>query len=280
MPEEYAPAKVNLYLHVTGRRADGYHTLDSLAIFAGAADRLTAVSAPDLSLAITGPFAAGLEADPGNLVLRAARALADHAATQPAARLTLDKRLPIASGIGGGSADAAATLRLLARLWHIPATDLAAIALPLGADVPVCLACRPARMRGIGEHLTPAPRLPSCGLTLVNPGISVATADIFRARTGAFSAEAALPHSWPDAPTMAADLARLRNDLEPPAIAQQPVIAEVLAILRAQPACLLARMSGSGATCYALFPTQAEAHHAAQAAQALGWWSSASQLGE
>jgi 4-diphosphocytidyl-2-C-methyl-D-erythritol kinase len=280
--EEVAPAKVNLYLHVTGRRADGYHTLDSLAVFAGAADILTAEPAPDLSLTLTGRFGAALAVEPGNLVLRAAHALARHADITPTGRLALEKRLPIASGIGGGSADAAAALRLLARLWQLPLTetDLAAIALTLGADVPVCLASRPARMRGIGERLTPAPALPRCGLALVNPGVSVATADIFRARTGAFSAEATLPQAWPDAATMAADLAVLRNDLEPPAIALRPVIAEALAVLRAQPACLLARMSGSGATCYGLYPTAPEAQRAAEAAQALGWWSSASPLGE
>ena len=263
---------MNLALHVLGRRSDGYHLLDSLAVFAAVGDVLRAEPAEELSLAITGRFAAALGAETDNLVLRAARALAAAAGIAPRARLTLEKRLPVASGIGGGSADAAAALRLLARLWGVaPASE--ELALRLGADVPVCLASRPARMGGIGEALAPAPRLPPCGLLLVNPGVAVATPAVFRARSGAFSPPLDLPGGWVDAAAMAADLARLSNDLEAPATSLEPAIGEVLAALRALPGALLARMSGSGATCFALFATATAARDAAARAARPEWWS-------
>ncbi len=256
-----------------GRRPDGYHLLDSLAVFADVGDTLTAEPAESLSLAITGPFSAGLSAGADNLVLRAARALA------PAgARLVLEKQLPVASGIGGGSADAAAALRLLARLWRLD-VPLAALALGLGADVPVCLARRPARMGGIGEALAPAPALPECGLLLVNPGVAVATAEVFRARSGGFSAPAVLPASWPDAEAMAADLrAATVNDLQAPALALCPRIGVVLAAIEAAGDCLLARMSGSGATCFGLYRNAAAAEAARARLPARGWWSWAGGL--
>jgi 4-diphosphocytidyl-2-C-methyl-D-erythritol kinase len=271
--EEAAPAKVNLFLHVTGRRADGYHLLDSLAVFGPAADRLTATTASGLSLALAGPFGESLAAEPDNLVLRAARALAAEAGRPGGAALQLEKHLPVASGIGGGSADAAAALRLLNRLWGsgLDSAALARIAAPLGADIPVCVASRPARMQGIGEVISAAPELPECGLLLVNPRVPVATPAVFRARQGGFSAPATLPTAWRDARAMAADLARLANDLEAPALGLCPVIADVLAALRAAPGCLLARMSGSGATCFGLFPTAAAAEAAAAALPA-AWW--------
>ncbi len=290
---ELAPAKVNLYLHVTGRRADLYHLLDSLAVFCPVGDRLRAASAAALSLTVEGPFGAALADEPDNLVLRAARALGGTAG----ARIVLEKHLPVASGIGGGSADAAAALRLLCRLWGLsldvlppgaseraaPArnappptapssTALVPIALTLGADVPVCLASRPARMGGVGEVLTPAPGLPTAGIVLVNPGAALATAAVFRARAAEFSAPAELPASWPDAAAMADDLAKLRNDLQPPAIALCPLIGTVLAALAATPGCLLARMSGSGATCFGLFPDAPTAEAAARALARPGWW--------
>ncbi|MGH7213057.1 MAG: 4-(cytidine 5'-diphospho)-2-C-methyl-D-erythritol kinase, partial [Acetobacteraceae bacterium] len=183
---ELAAAKINLFLHVTGRRADGHHLLDSLAVFAGAVDELRAEPADTLSLTVDGPFAWALVNESDNLVLRAARALAEVAHIPPRARLVLTKNLPVASGIGGGSADAAATLRALSILWDVEA-DLPALAARLGADVSVCVASRPARMEGIGEVLSPPPRLPPCGVLLLNPGIPVATADVFRAREGGFS---------------------------------------------------------------------------------------------
>jgi 4-diphosphocytidyl-2-C-methyl-D-erythritol kinase len=252
---ELAPAKVNLFLHVVGRRADGYHLLDSLAVFPGAADRLTAGHAPGLALTVTGPFGDGLDTGPDNLVLRAARVLAERSGVAAGAALVLDKRLPVASGIGGGSADAAAALRLLSRLWSISLPDgvLQELALGLGADVPVCMAGQAARMGGVGDQLSPAPELPPFGAVLVNPGVAVSTPEVFRARTGPFSGKAFLPRSWPDAAVMAQDLSVLANDLEAPALRLCPVVGDVLAWLRAQPGCLLARMSGSGATCFGVF---------------------------
>ena len=271
---ESAPAKVNLYLHLIGRRSDGYHLLDSLVVFANVADELRADPADSLSLTVEGPFAAGLATEPDNLVLRAARALATEAGVIPRARLVLHKNLPVASGIGGGSADAAAALRLLCRLWQVapdPAA-LARVAAGLGADVPVCLAGRASRMAGIGERLEPAPVLPNCGLVLVNPGIAVATAEVFRARHGAWSLDAGLPAGWPDANAMANDLRELRNDLEPVAVSLQPVIGDVLSSLAAAPDCLLARMSGSGATCFGLFPDADAAARALVHVSRSGWW--------
>jgi 4-diphosphocytidyl-2-C-methyl-D-erythritol kinase len=270
---EAAPAKVNLYLHVTGRRADGYHLLDSLVVFAAAADRLRAAPAAGLSLILTGPEAAGLRQQPDNLVLAAARALAAAAGRPAQAALCLDKRLPVAAGIGGGSADAAATLRALSRLWslRLDAAALAQVALGLGADVPACLAARPCRMGGIGEVLAPAPRIPPCGIVLANPRLALPTPAVFHARRGDFSPPARLPEGWADVAAMARDLAGLRNDLEPAAIALCPAIAEVLATLRALPGCLLARMSGSGATCFALMP-DAEAARRAAALLPEVWW--------
>lgn len=272
-PAGRAPAKVNLHLHVTGRRPDGYHTLDSLVVFAGAADEVRAVAAPGLSLALDGPEAGALAAEPDNLVLRAARALAAAAGIAPGAALALRKHLPVASGIGGGSTDAAAALRLLNEVWGLgwPMARLAEVALPLGADIPACIAARACRMGGIGEVLSPAPSLPCCGILLANPRIALPTPAVFRARQGGFSAPGALPMGWHDAAAMAQDLAALRNDLEPPAMLLCPGIGDVLAALRRLPGCLLARMSGSGATCFALF---ARAEAAAEAAALLpaAWW--------
>ena len=271
---EAAPAKVNLHLHVTGRRADGYHLLDSLVAFAGTGDVLSASPAGPLSLRVAGPFAAALVGEPDNLVLRAARALATQAGVSTGASLVLEKKLPVASGIGGGSADAAAALRLLCRLWRLsPEPEmLQRLALGLGADVPVCLHGHTARMGGIGERLDPGPALPACGIVLANPGVAVATADVFRARRGPWSAPAALPGGWNDAAAMAADLRTLRNDLETAAVTLCPSIGDLLAILAAARGCLLARMSGSGATCFGLFADLAAARSALDLLQRPGWW--------
>jgi 4-diphosphocytidyl-2-C-methyl-D-erythritol kinase len=273
---EQAPAKVNLFLRIVGRRADGYHLLDSLAVFAEIGDEILAAPADQAALTLTldGPEAAALAAEPDNLVLRAARALrAASGSTPRGAALTLVKRLPVASGIGGGSADAAATLRALCRLWGIApeAVDLPGLSLVLGADVPVSLAARTARMGGIGERIEPAPRLPGFGLLLANPRVALATPDVFRARRGDFAPRADLPPAWPDAAAMAADLSRLGNDLEAAAITLCPQIAETLAAIAARPGCLLARMSGSGATCFGLFATP-ERSAAAAAALPDAWW--------
>ena len=272
MPDsETAPAKVNLYLHVLGRTPAGYHLLDSLVVFGPASDVLHADAADELSLTVTGPFAAGLDGD--NLVLRAARALAAEAGVTPGGRLRLDKRLPVASGIGGGSADAAAALRLLSRLWRVrpAAEDLARIALSLGADVPVCLRGVPVRMEGIGEVLSAAPALPPFGMVLVNAGAPVATADVFRTRSGPFSTAVALPDRLPAVDALIDALTATHNGLEDAAVAICPVIATVLMLLRGLPGCRLARMSGSGATCFALFDTPGAAAAAAEAVPA-PWW--------
>ncbi|MFH5923132.1 4-(cytidine 5'-diphospho)-2-C-methyl-D-erythritol kinase [Roseomonas xinghualingensis] len=271
---EIAPAKINLHLHVTGRRADGYHLLDSLVVFAGAADVVSVAPGEGLSLELSGSESGALAAEPDNLVLRAARLLAEAAGRPvPGAALRLKKHLPVASGIGGGSADAAAALRALDRFWGLGlgAARLEALGLRLGADVPVCVGSRPARMAGIGEVLSQAPRLPDFGLVLANPRVSLATPRIFAARRGAFSAPAMLPEGWTDAAAMAADLRALGNDLEPPAISLCPPIAEVLAALTALPGALMARMSGSGATCFAVFSGAAEARRAAEVLPA-AWW--------
>ncbi len=267
MPSVFAPAKVNLFLHVTGRRADGYHLLDSLAVFPAVGDIVSAEPAATLSLQISGPFGSVLQSEPDNLLLRAARGLKPGAG----AALSLKKNLPVASGIGGGSADAAAALRLLARMWGMDA-PLHELALGLGADVPVCLESTAARMGGIGETLWPAPRLPRFGMLLVNPGVAVPTPAVFRARQGGFSSPAALPEAWPAFAAMLAALAALGNDLQEAAIGLQPVIGEVLDALVELPGAGLARMSGSGATCFALFESPKAAAAAAEAVKRDGWW--------
>ncbi len=272
---ELAPAKINLHLHVTGRRADGYHLLDSLVAFAEVGDRLSVSPADDLTLTVTGPFAAGLAAEADNLVLRAARALAAEAGVTALGKLVLDKQLPVASGIGGGSADAAATLRLLCRFWQVSVAEhrLLGIARGLGADVPVCLLNRPAMMAGIGEVLSPAPNLPDAGIVLINPGVAVSTPSVFRARTGAFSPAAQFPaDGWQETESLAASLRSTCNDLEPPARELAPSIGATLAALEALPGCLLARMSGSGATCFGLFASPDAARQASGSVFRDGWW--------
>jgi 4-diphosphocytidyl-2-C-methyl-D-erythritol kinase len=271
--QDIARAKVNLYLRVTGRRADGYHLLDSLAVFADAKDIVTAGHAEDLTLDIRGAEAVALTGEPDNLVLRAARALAEATGRAPKAAITLTKLLPVASGIGGGSADAAAALRVLDALWEtgLDAAALEAIAAKLGADVPVCIASRPARMMGVGEILSAAPELPACGLLLANPRIALPTPQVFRARRGEFSPPAEMPARLADAAALADWLRPLGNDLQDAALSLCAAIAEVLSAIAAQPGCLLARMSGSGATCFGLFATPAQAQAAAKALPA-DWW--------
>jgi 4-diphosphocytidyl-2-C-methyl-D-erythritol kinase len=271
MRTEFAPAKVNLALHVTGRRADGYHNLDSLVVFAGAGDRVTVQAHREQVFDITGPQAAHLPVSPENSVVRAAAAFGDARGV----RITLDKVLPVASGIGGGSADAAATLRALAAFWGLPLPGADAV-LALGADVPVCLAGRPARMAGIGESVLPlAHTLPPAWLVLANPGVAVSTPDVFKAMITRDNPPLpdTIPH-WNDAGALAAFLRGQRNDLEGPATAIAPVIADVKAALGAQRGCLLARMSGSGATCFGLFGDAGAASGAATDIRAAhpGWW--------
>ena len=270
---EYAPAKINLHLHVVGRRSDGYHLLDSLVVFAGIGDRLTVSPSDRLTLSVTGPFAAELAAVSDNLVLRAARTLAAQAGVQATGTLVLEKNLPVASGIGGGSADAAAALRLLCRFWGLDPGLPGQLAPGLGADVPVCVAGAPAMMSGIGEILAPAPALPEVGIVLVNPGVAVSTPSVFRARTGDFSHPALFPdQGWQNAGSLVAALRATRNDLEPPARLLTPAIGDVLDALAAIPGCLLARMSGSGATCFGLFAAPQAAEAAARTIGRDGWW--------
>lgn len=266
---EFAPAKVNLALHVTGRREDGYHLLDSLVAFAGVGDRVTL--APGEGLVITGPQAAALPVSGDNLCLKAAAAMGGGVA------VTLEKVLPVASGIGGGSADAAAVLRAMARMGRpLPAPEAV---LRLGADVPVCLAGRAVRMSGVGERLLPV-SLPPAWLVLVNPGVAVSTAEVFGALERRDNPAMPEVPKLRDAPELAAFLALARNDLEAPATALAPVITTVWNALTAQPGCLFARMSGSGATCFGLFadgPPAAAATRVLRAAHP-GWWAEAAPL--
>jgi 4-diphosphocytidyl-2-C-methyl-D-erythritol kinase len=281
----FAPAKINLMLHVGDRRLDGFHALESLVVFADAGDMLNFEASDTLSLKVEGPFAMGLDGEGDNLVLRAARALAEYLGREATGAITLTKNLPVASGIGGGSADAAAALRGLARLWGADpyAEDLRSVAEALGSDVPVCVACRPAWMEGRGELLSPAKKMPTSQMVLVNPGVAVPTGRVFaglRTRRGVSAIEHPVfeRETW----TLVEFLKETGNDLEAPALAIAPVIGEVLAALRAQPGAMLARMSGSGATCFALFGDD-DAGAAPNAAQALkaahpDWWITAAQI--
>jgi len=284
---ENAPAKVNLTLRVLGRRADGYHEIESLVAFADFGDRLGLTPGDRLALELRGPNAARAGDDADNLVLKAAQALAQQIPGIVLGTFDLEKNLPVAAGIGGGSADAAAALRLLAKANHLPPDDprLYAAARTTGADVPVCLDPQPRLMRGIGEKLSAPLVLPPFSAVLVNPGVALATKDVFAGWTPA-------PRPAPplDLATIAKALDReqflqsLRmqaNDLEDAAIALAPVIAEALGALRAMAGCRLARMSGSGATCFGLFDGTAAAR---SAAAALGnkypqWWVRACALG-
>lgn len=278
----FAWAKINLYLHVTGRRPDGYHELDSLIAFAGIGDRIEVAAADQLGLRLSGPRASEVPADGDNLALKAAQALADAGRPGAGARIELEKHLPVAAGLGGGSADAAAVLRALTAHWHIalPIADLQAIALGLGADVPVCLYGRPAFVAGIGERLSRAPPLPPAWLVLVNPGVALPTAEVFAARSGGPSEPGHWQATAPDLPALVERLADLRNDLEAPARALAPQIGDALAALDRQPEALLARMSGSGATCFGIFARQQAAREAAAAiaGERPDWWVRAAPL--
>ncbi|WP_300547944.1 4-(cytidine 5'-diphospho)-2-C-methyl-D-erythritol kinase [Roseovarius sp.] len=264
--EGIAPAKVNLTLHVTGRRNDGYHLLDSLVVFADFGDRITVRPATVTRLTVAGPMAAGVPADADNLVMKAAALIGQ------CADITLEKHLPSAAGIGGGSSDAATTLRALA--------EMADVALPrdvlsLGADVPVCLLTGAARMRGIGEDVIPLAGVPPLHAILVNPRVPVATPTVFAGLEQRDNPAMPDPFpEWSEPADFIAWLATQRNDLQGPAIAAEPIIAEVLDTLLDTPGCQLARMSGSGATCFGLYDSD---EHAAAAAGRLaedcpGWW--------
>lgn len=264
--ESAAPAKINLALHVTGQRADGYHLIESLVVFAGPGDRVAVEAADQDDFSVTGPFASSLPAAEGNLVLRVRDLLRLYfgAAAQHPVALKLEKNLPVASGIGGGSSDAAAAFRLLVRHWKLDASqeDLARIALELGADVPMCLASRPLVARGIGEKLEPAAGFPSLPLLLINPGVPLETRAVFaRLVKRANQGLGALPRCESLA-GIVRWLHSTRNDLQAPALSLLPEIADALGLLDAQGA-LLSRMSGSGATCFGIFGSAEAAEEAA-----------------
>ncbi|WP_232845070.1 4-(cytidine 5'-diphospho)-2-C-methyl-D-erythritol kinase [Paracoccus onubensis] len=265
---EHAPAKLNLALHVTGQRGDGYHLVDSLVCFTAIGD-VVHLSPGPLSLAIAGPFGAGLDPGDDNLCLCAARL----AGGQAAIRLT--KNLPVASGIGGGSADAAAVLRGLRRMGHVLPGGLER----LGADVPVCLASQPARMQGVGEQLTPLPPLPPLHLVLANPGLSLSTPQVFTQMENRQNPPLPPLPDFHDLATLIRWLRGTGNHLEAPALRLAPVIGEVILALRGTGAAF-ARMSGSGATCFGIFEDAARAAHAAKRLRQHGWWAVHTELAQ
>jgi 4-diphosphocytidyl-2-C-methyl-D-erythritol kinase len=284
-----APAKINLYLNITGRLDSGFHTLDSLVAFADAGDRLSIESAGDFSFVVKGPFARGftaaeLDASPNskNLVVRAAWDMAKAARRDLRVRMTLTKNLPLAAGIGGGSSDAAAALWGLMELWGLhgaPLPWLADLAAGLGADVPVCLECRPARMRGIGERVDAVTAMPEIPVLLVNPMIACPTGEVFRRFARPFGREATMPGAL-SLPALLDLLQDNHNDLTEAAVNLVPEISFVLEAMKAQEGCLLARMRGSGATCFALFHDPGAvldaAEHIVRAHP--GWWVRAATL--
>jgi len=271
-----APAKINLYLHVTGRRDDGYHLLESFVVFTEIGDRLIVEPADTLSLTIEGPFGAGLDSGGGdNLVLGAADALRTAFKISAGARIVLEKNLPVSSGIGGGSADAAAALHALSALWRldVPASGLAEIGIALGADVPVCLYARPAMMSGAGEVVDSTDAPPTCGVVLVNAREGVSTPAVFAARTAAFSDAQGwtTPDNFDD---FVLSLSNRGNDLFAPARTVSPVIDQVMAALQADGQCALARLSGSGGTCFGIYRDTALADAAAKriSHEHPDWW--------
>jgi 4-diphosphocytidyl-2-C-methyl-D-erythritol kinase len=279
-----APAKLNLFLHVGEKRPDRYHALESLVVFAEASDRLELSPAAVLSLKITGPFRAQVPKGENNLVLKAARALQELGRKGEGAEITLEKNLPVTAGLGGGSADAAAVLRALNVLWHLdrPESELIEIAAELGSDVPACLLSRPCWMEGRGEQVTKTPPLPQLAAVLVNPGVAVPTAEVFaalNARTGVGQMRpppASVQSLW----DMVAYLDDATNDLEAPACRLHPVIDEVLDALSQEPGCVVAQMSGSGATCFGLFESGQLALGGAEriALEHPAWWVRATRI--
>ena len=272
----FAPAKINLFLHVDGKRADGYHELESLVVFARVGDELAFKPADEFSLAIDGPFANALSSDSDNLVLKAARVLAAHVGVRNGASIALTKNLPVASGIGGGSTDAAATLRGLNLLWqkHLASGELRTIAAQIGSDVPVCVESTPAWMGGRGEKVMALDGIPEVPMVLVNPGVAVPTGKVFAALQERRGVGLPPPCGIKNASELVAYLKATTNDLQAPARAIAPVIGEVLEALASQPDALLTRMSGSGATCFALFESVISAQKAATVirTQHSDWW--------
>ena len=269
-----APAKINLYLTITGRRPDGYHLVDSLVAFTTLGDVLTIKPDQPLNVRSDGPFAANMPPPDKNLVYLAAKRLADAAGVTARADITITKNLPVAAGIGGGSADAAAALRALAAVWSVSNAqiNLEELGLSLGSDMPVCIRDETSYVSGIGEILTPGPELPKAGLLLVNPGVALVTASVFGARKGGFNPELQLDRTPRDAAELAALLKDRDNDLTPPALRLCPVIRDVLSALDTAPGCYLGRMTGSGATCFGIFDDKAAAEAAKVSVARDGWW--------
>ncbi len=275
---ETARAKVNLTLHVGPIQDNGYHPLHSLVVFADFGDKVEAQTAEDFSLKLGGPFAKGTPGGDENLILKAVKTVAEHNDVQAKLAYRLTKNLPVASGIGGGSADAASALRLLAQAEHVSWSEHAESFLPLGADVPVCFLSRTCVMQGFGEEILPWPGLEQIPAILVNPGVSVSTAEIFeRFDSVGVSSKFTLPAG------SLLDMAKAgRNDLQGVAIRLQPVIETVLEEITKQKDCQLARMSGSGATCFGLFPSKTKANKAAQIISKAhpDWWCISTMLGD
>lgn len=278
----FAPAKINLALHITGQRPDGYHLLESVVVFAKVGDTLTINGAPHDELTFSGPFGNNLQADAAtNLVLKARDAMR-HAASakkrlSPPVHIHLEKNLPLSSGIGGGSADAAATMKALNNFWELGLSEatLMAMGLPLGADVPMCILGKPLIASGIGEVITPISHMPELSLVLVNPSVGISTPQIFKALFNKSNGQ--LPEIIPSANWGAGDvlayLSSTRNDLEPPALEICPAIGDVIKTL-IESGALLARMSGSGATCFGIFEDDLAAKAAGQliARAQPNWW--------
>ncbi|WP_020399967.1 4-(cytidine 5'-diphospho)-2-C-methyl-D-erythritol kinase [Kordiimonas gwangyangensis] len=272
-----APAKVNLFLHITGRRDDGYHLLESLFVFTESGDRITVSPSDRLSFALSGPFAGALAGGENNLVVAAAEALATTAGIAPNVALSLEKNLPVAAGIGGGSADAAATLLALNDFWNLGLSldELSEIAIRLGADVPACLYQKPLFVQGVGERVREVPLGFEAGILLANPGVELSTPAVFKAFKEAGSAfDGTLGQGVSPWDSLEMLGLNTRNSLEVPAVAACPEVAEVLAFLRSLEGVQMVRMSGSGATCFALLESleaAAEALKTAEKSQP-GWW--------
>ena len=278
-----ARSKVNLFLHVTGKRGDGYHLLESLVVFPKGGDRITVMESDDLTLELTGPNSKTIGNTEENLVLKAARLLREESKTSKGAQITLEKNLPVAAGIGGGSADAAVTLKALNHLWNIGFSDekLRELGLTLGADIPACLYGKPAIMSGIGEQIAGLSDFPEFSIILVNPGILVETKEVFSQLKIAKNAPRSGDLNGLTARELFIRLSSLRNDLEIPALEIAPEIGGVLSAIREKKGCHLARMSGSGATCFGLFEDEKAAQAAAQAIRTYhpDWWVQATVVG-
>ncbi|MCB9988484.1 MAG: 4-(cytidine 5'-diphospho)-2-C-methyl-D-erythritol kinase [Rhodospirillales bacterium] len=280
----FAPAKVNLYLHITGKRADGYHLLDSLMGFVDVGDEITITPAPHFDFAVDGPFAGGFSAEElstaphsTNLVVRAVYKLADALNRTPDFKITLTKNLPLTSGMGGGSSDAATAIWGILEHWDTrpqSVPDLTDLLLSLGAELPVCLSCRPALVSGIGETVHPAPPMGEVPVLLINPGKPCSTATIFKNFHGPYHTPVTWPARFEKTNDLISYLARLENSLTDEAVKLVPEISSVLDILTAQEGCVLARMSGAGATCFGLFGTEAETIAAAARIKKIHpeWW--------